>query len=53
MLRAVGAKVAGSVSKNTHFLLAGEAAGSKRDKARALGIAVVDEAVFMGWFAPQ
>ena len=43
MLRSVGAKVAGSVSKNTHFLLAGEAAGSKLDKAKALGVAVVDE----------
>ncbi len=43
-LRAVGAKVAGSVSKNTHFLVAGEAAGSKLDKAKTLGVAVVDEA---------
>jgi DNA ligase (NAD+) len=42
-LRAVGAKVAGSISKNTHFLLAGEAAGSKLDKAKTLGVAVVDE----------
>ncbi len=43
LLRSVGATVAGSVSKNTHFLLAGEAAGSKLDKAKALGVAVVDE----------
>jgi DNA ligase (NAD+) len=43
MLRSVGAKVAGSVSKNTHFLLAGEAAGSKLEKAKTLGVAVVDE----------
>ncbi len=48
-LRSVGAKVAGSVSKNTHFLLAGEAAGSKLDKAKALGIVVVDETVLMQW----
>jgi DNA ligase (NAD+) len=44
ILRGVGAKVAGSVSKNTHYLLAGEAAGSKLEKAKALGVAVVDEA---------
>jgi DNA ligase (NAD+) len=42
-LRQMGAKVTGSVSKNTHFLLAGEAAGSKLDKANSLGVAVVDE----------
>jgi DNA ligase (NAD+) len=50
MLRSVGAKVAGSVSKNTHFLLAGEAAGSKLEKANTLGVTIVDEAVFLTWF---
>jgi DNA ligase (NAD+) len=50
MLRAVGAKVAGSVSKNTHFLLAGEAAGSKLEKAKTLGVSIVDEVVFLTWF---
>ena len=44
MLEAAGAKVAGSVSKKTTGVIAGEAAGSKLDKAVALGIPVLDEA---------
>jgi DNA ligase (NAD+) len=43
-LEAAGAKVAGSVSKKTDFVLAGLDAGSKLDKALELGIAVIDEA---------
>jgi DNA ligase (NAD+) len=43
-LEAAGAKVAGSVSKKTHYLVAGEEAGSKLDKARELGVTVIDEA---------
>ena len=42
-LEAAGAKVTDSVSKKTSFLLAGENAGSKLEKARELGVPVVDE----------
>ncbi|TAL72404.1 MAG: NAD-dependent DNA ligase LigA [Rhodanobacter sp.] len=50
-LEALGAKVAGSVSKKTNFVVAGEAAGSKLDKARELGVPVWDEARLMAMLA--
>lgn len=42
-LKALGAKVASSVSKKTSYVIAGESAGSKLDKANALGVAVLGE----------
>ncbi len=46
-LEAAGAKVAGSVSKKTDFVVAGLEAGSKLDKAQELGVTVLDEAQFI------
>ena len=51
LLEAAGAKVAGSVSKKTSAVVAGEEAGSKLDKARTLGIPVLDEAALRAWLA--
>ena len=42
-----GGKAAGSVSKNTAFVVVGENAGSKADKAQSLGIPMIDEAEFL------
>ena len=47
MAQDVGAKVSGSVSKKTDYVIAGAEAGSKLEKAQALGVTVLDEAGFL------
>lgn len=47
MLEAVGAKVSGSVSVKTNYLIAGEKSGSKLRKAEELGVTVIDEETFL------
>ncbi|HEV7839832.1 MAG TPA: NAD-dependent DNA ligase LigA, partial [Gemmatimonadaceae bacterium] len=44
MIEAAGGRVTGSVSKSTDFLVAGEEAGSKLEKAKSLGVEIIDEA---------
>ena len=46
-MRRAGGKAASSVSKKTALVVAGESAGSKLDKANALGVTVIDETEFM------
>ena len=47
MAQQVGAKVTGSVSKKTDYVVAGAEAGSKLTKAQQLGVTVIDEAEFL------
>ena len=47
ILENLGAKVTGSVSKSTSIVIAGEEAGSKLDKAKSLGIEVLNESEFL------
>ncbi|WP_083458428.1 NAD-dependent DNA ligase LigA [Sandaracinus amylolyticus] len=51
MIKAAGGKVSGSVSKKTDFVVAGEEAGSKLEKAKELGVAVIDEAELLRMLA--
>ena len=53
MIRKNGGKATGSVSKKTNIVLAGESAGSKLDKARELGVRIIDETQFLQMIEQQ
>jgi DNA ligase (NAD+) len=46
-IESAGGKVSGSVSRKTSYVLAGDEAGSKLEKARSLGVSVIDERAFL------
>jgi len=50
MIRKAGGDVSGSVSAKTDYVLAGESAGSKLDKARELGVKIISEDEFKAFF---
>jgi DNA ligase (NAD+) len=52
MILAAGGKVSAAVSKKTDYVVAGTQAGSKLDKAQALGVAVIDEAALLHLLEP-
>jgi DNA ligase (NAD+) len=52
MIEAAGGKVSGSVSKKTHFVIAGSDAGSKLDDAQRLGVTILNEAQFLSLLNP-
>ena len=43
LIKSLGGKVSGAVSKKTSFVVSGEGGGSKRDKAETLGVEIIDE----------
>jgi len=51
-IEAAGGKVSGSVSKKTHFVVAGQEAGTKLDKALELGLQVIDETALLAMLQP-
>lgn len=53
LIRSYGGKVSGSVSKKTDYVLAGEEVGSKLEKAKILGVAILSEEEFLAMLKPE